>query len=176
MANPPAADEKKPAEAAPEDGEATEAPKKRGLSKLLLLVGAPLILLLGAGAGAFFLGAFDSLLGRGGHGAAAHAAKPALFFDLPDMLVNLNAANKHATYLKLKVALEYDDPDLLPKLTNGLPRVVDSFQIFLRELRIEDLSGSAGMMRLKEELLLRINATVEGGGVRDVLFKEMLVQ
>ena len=57
-----------------------------------------------------------------------------------------------------------------------LPRVVDKFQVYLRELRIEDLSGSAGMQRLREELLLRVNSAVRRGTVKDVLFKEMLVQ
>ena len=51
-----------------------------------------------------------------------------------------------------------------------------NFQVYLRELRVEDLSGSAGVYRLKEELLARVNAAVEPINVTDVLFKEMLVQ
>ncbi len=57
-----------------------------------------------------------------------------------------------------------------------LPRVVDSFQVYMRELRIEDLDGSAGMFRIKEELLSRVNAAVYPIEINDILFKEMLIQ
>ena len=65
---------------------------------------------------------------------------------------------------------------LEPLLDVVLPRIVDNFQVYLRELRIEDLQGSAGLQRLREELLLRVNASTKTAKVRDVLFKEMLVQ
>ena len=52
----------------------------------------------------------------------------------------------------------------------------DSFQTYLRELRLDDLRGSAGMYRLREELLTRINVAVQPSKVSAVLFKEMLVQ
>ena len=57
-----------------------------------------------------------------------------------------------------------------------LPRVEDAFQVFMRELRPSDLEGSAGMFRLKEELLRRVNMTVYPAKVDAVLFKELLVQ
>jgi flagellar protein FliL len=57
-----------------------------------------------------------------------------------------------------------------------LPRIIDNFQVYLRELRVEDLKGSGGMYRLREELLLRVNAAVAPAKINDVLFKEMLVQ
>ena len=46
----------------------------------------------------------------------------------------------------------------------------------MRELRIDDLHGSAGVLRVKEELLRRINAAAAPYPVRDVLLKEMIVQ
>jgi flagellar FliL protein len=57
-----------------------------------------------------------------------------------------------------------------------MPRIIDSAQVFLRELRLDDLQGSAGMLRLREELMRRINAAVSPVEVRDVLFKEIIVQ
>jgi flagellar FliL protein len=53
---------------------------------------------------------------------------------------------------------------------------VDSFQVYLRELRVEDLKGSAGMYRLREDLLRRINEAARPVKISDVLFKEMLIQ
>ena len=57
-----------------------------------------------------------------------------------------------------------------------LPRILDAFQVNLRELRPADLEGSSGLFRLKEELLRRINTAVYPARVEGVLFKEILVQ
>jgi flagellar FliL protein len=78
--------------------------------------------------------------------------------------------------LKIKVALELANANDLPQVEKLMPRVLDNFQVYLRELRVEDLQGSAGMYRLREELLARVNAAVAPAKVNDVLFKEMLVQ
>ncbi len=167
---PKAADE----ETKPE-GDAPAAPPKRSLKKLLLFVVAPAVLLLG-GAGAYFF------LFAGGEeeGAAAEemvAEAPPVFFDLPEMLVNLaGSTDAKPVFLKLAVALELASAEEVPAIEPVLPRVLDNFQTFLRELRIEDLSGSAGMFRLKEELLRRVNLAVAPAEVRDVLFKQMLIQ
>ena len=40
----------------------------------------------------------------------------------------------------------------------------------------EDLRGSAGMYRLREELLMRVTEAAQPVRVHDVLFQEMLVQ
>jgi flagellar FliL protein len=164
-----------------EDGEAPAAGKKRlAGKKIVLFAGIPvLVLLLGLG-GAFAFGAFDSLLGKGEHDAAAEQKakehKEAVFYDLPELLVNLSAQNSRTSYLKLRVALEIEDPEASKELEKLQPRVIDNFQVYLRELRIADLDGSAGMFRLKEELLARVNVAVAPVKVNDVLFKEMLVQ
>ena len=57
-----------------------------------------------------------------------------------------------------------------------MTKIIDNFQTYLRELRIEDLRGSAGMYRLREELFVRVNAAAAPVKVKDVLFREMLVQ
>lgn len=166
-----------------EEGAAEGAPKKKWSGKrLVLVVGLPLILVLGLG-GAFVAGLFDSLLGGGEeaeHKAEEAAAddpnRPVVFYDLPEILVNLNSGGRQTSYLKLRVALELDDPLALPNLERLVPRVMDNFQIYLRELRPEDVSGSAGLYRIKEELLYRINTAVKPIKVNDVLFKEMIVQ
>ena len=56
------------------------------------------------------------------------------------------------------------------------PRVVDLFQTYLREMRPEELRGSAGTYRLREELIGRANIAVAPVRVLDILFTELLVQ
>ncbi len=163
-------------EAVPADGEA----KGGGKSKLMIIVGGVVGLLLVVGAGLYFTGMLDSLMGKKKEVPAAEAApppKPLVFFDLPDFLVNLNSGGaKKASFLKLSVSLELEKQEDTARLQAVMPRIVDNFQIYLRELRIDDLRGSGGIYRLREELLARVNAAVAPVKVNDVLFKEMLVQ
>ena len=108
---------------------------------------------------------------------AAPVVKPPAFVDLPDMLVNL--ANTGATapqYLKVKIVLELADQALVQQIQPVMPRVMDTFQTYLRELRPTDLDGSAGLYRLKEELTRRVNAPIAPNRVNAVLFKEIVVQ
>jgi flagellar FliL protein len=57
-----------------------------------------------------------------------------------------------------------------------MPRLLDMFQTYLREMRPEELRGSAGTWRLREELLARANIALAPVRVVDVLFIELLVQ
>jgi flagellar protein FliL len=105
------------------------------------------------------------------------AAKPAVFVDLPDVLVNLsNSGNDRTQYLKVKITLELPNQGLVEKIKPLMPRVMDTFQTYLRELRPTDLDGSAGLYRLKEALTQRVNAAVAPSHITAVLFKEIVVQ
>lgn len=160
-----------------EDGEEGEGSGGRKLSgkKLILLAGVPVLLLLLAG-GAFFGGFIGGPGGDEEHAEEEGPPPEIHFFDLPEMLVNLNTGSNRTTFLKVKVSLEIEGAEAVPVLENLLPRVLDNFQVYLRELRIEDLNGSAGLFRLKQELLMRINRAVDPIRVTDVLFREILVQ
>ncbi len=164
-------------DADPADGAAAPATKKKfSLPSLkMMLIGAGgLVLLAGIGGGTYyFLFA--------GHGKdakpAANAVKPAVFVDLPEVLVNLSNGNaERPQYLKMKVVLELGDQTMVAQIQPVMPRVMDAFQTYLRELRPTDLDGSAGLYRLKEELTRRVNAAIAPGRINAVLFKEIVVQ
>jgi flagellar FliL protein len=157
-----------------DESEGEGIPVKRKLSGkvLILYIVLPLVVLIGAGVGVYMSG----LLGGG---EEAHEEKQTVvvpvFYDLPDFLVNLSGdAPQH--FLKMKVTLQITDAEAAKRLDAELPRVLDAFQIFLRELRPEDVEGSAGMLRVKEELLRRINLAVQPPLVTDILFREVIVQ
>ncbi|MBZ0325118.1 MAG: flagellar basal body-associated FliL family protein, partial [Alphaproteobacteria bacterium] len=90
--------------------------------------------------------------------------------------VNLNSQSRKPVFLKMSISLELAGESDAARVRQVLPRVIDNFQTYLRELRTEDLQGSAGLYRLREELLVRVNHAAEPAKVRDVLFREMLVQ
>jgi flagellar FliL protein len=149
--------------------------------RLLLFVGAPVLILLLAVAGLFISGVGQSLLGKKTDeatkaAAAAQAPKEIIFYDLPDMLVNLNTGGRKTSFLKMTVSLELEHQADQGKVQAVQPRIIDTFQTYLRELRPEDLRGSAGLYRLREELLMRVNAALAPVKVDDVLFRDMLVQ
>ncbi len=155
-------------------------PEKKKLSgkKIVIFFLLPLILLGGAAAGMLMSGSFGEE--KVETDATEKDEKPSVietvFFDLPEMLVNLNTVGRRPAYLKMQVSLEIDNTVDVAVLRALTPRIVDNFQIYLRELRIDDLRGSAGLYRLREELLARINITVQPIKVKDVLFKDILVQ
>lgn len=162
-------------------GSEEEQPRKKKLSGkfLTLFVFLPVLLLGGGGGGLYFSGLAESLIAQAKDLVGISdepEARVAVFYELPELLVNLNSGGKKGAFLRLKVALELESQEAIERLEQVLPRVIDNFQVYLRELRIEDLKGSAGLFRLKEELLIRVNAAVKPLHVRDVLFKEMIVQ
>jgi flagellar protein FliL len=148
-------------------------PKGKLPLRLIVIAVSGLVVLGGVGAGAFmFLG----------HHAeeekpVAAVVKPAVFFDVPEVLVNLsNTGGDRTQYLKVKVVLELSDQALTLQIQPIMPRVMDTFQTYLRELRPTDLEGSAGLYRLKEELTRRVNIAIAPNHVNAVLFKEIVVQ
>ncbi|MEX0757957.1 MAG: flagellar basal body-associated FliL family protein, partial [Tistlia sp.] len=133
-------------------------------------------LLVGAGASLFISGALGGEKDESHEEVLAKAPKSTVYYELPEMLVNLSSSGRKTSFLKLTVSLELSSELAVAEIEKVQPRVVDAFQVYLRELRLEDLSGSAGLQRLREELLVRVNAAVAPVEVHDVLFKEMLVQ
>jgi len=141
--------------------------------KLIVMIVA-LLAVLGGGAASYFL--FFRHHGEE-QKAEAPQAKPPVFVDVPDMLVNLvGAPGDRVQYLKVKLVLEVKEEKQVEAIKPNLPRVTDIFQTYLRELRPADLNGSAGLFRLKEELTRRVNNAVAPIQVSAVLFKEIVVQ
>jgi flagellar FliL protein len=175
------------AEDGAEKPEGEAAPKTGLLSKLLskkmLMIAVPalVVLLAGGGAGTYFL------VVKPHNDAKAKLAKLAApevpltppqvaFSDVPDILVNIQSNDGTPAYLKLSLSLEMDNDLAKTGMQALMPRMVDQFQAYLRELRLDDLKGSEGVVRLKEELLRRADVAAAPYKVRDVLLKQMIIQ
>jgi flagellar FliL protein len=166
-----------------------------GAKKLILFIVLPLLILAGGGAAAYFTGHLDKLLphsqldctqvqeGDKDYAACAeqlatgaNSLPPGVFLDIPTMIVNMAAVSKQPRYLKITIKVELESKEDQKPFEAIMPRVVDQFQAYLRELRLEDLQGSSGMYRMKIELLSRVRAAAPDVKIRDVLFQEILVQ
>jgi flagellar FliL protein len=156
-----------------DEGKATVVKRKLSLKLILMAVGG-LVALGAIGGGAyyfFFAGKKETVA------TAANQIKPPAFLDMPDVLVNLSSTGGERTqYLKVKIVLELPDQELSAQIQPIMPRLMDTFQTYLRELRPTDLDGSAGLYRLKEELTRRVNAAIAPARINAVLFKEIVVQ
>jgi len=165
------------------DGEANAAAAKKGFvknllgnKKMLIIVAAALLLLVGGGGAALYF----LVLAKPDEAAKAADAPivppQVVYFEIPDLIVNIQSADGNPVYLKLSLSLELSTPEEKAGIQVLMPRIVDQFQGYLRELRPDDLKGSAGIMRVKEELLRRTNVAAAPYHVRDVLLKEMIIQ
>ena len=164
------------AEAEVEEGEAK--PAKRGIPRRLIIIAAAgLIVLLAAGAGLYFFVFAGRSATEDAARSAAMTVPETFIFNLPAMTVNLNDDGAEGDqFLKLTIALEVADETVMREIQPRMAKVVDAFQVYLRELRKSDLEGSAGIYRLKEELRRRVNLAIFPAQVDSILFKEILVQ
>lgn len=157
-------------------------PAKGGKKKLLMIAGGGILLVAGGVGGAFYTGMLDSVLGRGPENGVAEGEMAGItgddpiFYELPDIVVSLNTGERKSRFLKVRVNLELGNTDDLARIERVMPRIMDHFQVYLRELRMEDINGSAGTFRLREELLKRVSAAARPARINDVLFVEMFVQ
>lgn len=157
-----------------DEAEDASPPEKSRLAGkvLVLYVALPLLLLIGAGAGVYMSGIFGG--SDEAEEQAAVVAAP-VYYDMPDFLVNLSGPPPQH-YLKMRIALQVRDKESVPMIEAAMPRILDGFQTFLRELRPEDLEGSQGMLNLREELIRRLALATQEPVVKDVLFREIIVQ
>lgn len=185
--------------AAPEgEGAEGDAPKKRGLPIKLIAIAAVVLVVLGGGGVTAYMMFLKPHAGGGapklakkaekkeGHGEAkAGEVNPngctmkdgpdgVHFCTLPVMLTNTQTTEGRPNNLKLQVTLELADPDTGDVIGEQMPRLRDLLQTFLRELRPEDLAGSAGDYRLRNEIQQRVNLVIAPAKVNAVLIEEML--
>ena len=157
------------------EGAAEAVPAPKG--KLKLIIATVAVLAVAGGCATWFFFFFHS------HGESSHVEasapppKPPVYVEVPDMLVNLiGLPGERVQYLKARIVLEVKEEKQAEAIKPSLPRVTDIFQTYMRELRPSDLSGSAGLFRLKEDLTRRVNAAVAPNQVSAVLFKEVVIQ
>jgi flagellar protein FliL len=169
-----ATDESKAEEAPP----APEAASKSGGKRKLILLAAPVLLVAVIGSGLWFTGILPRLLGLGHAQEKAEPAKSTvpIYVDLPEMIVNLNGNPRRPSYLKLVARLEVTRQEDAERVKLVMPRLQDLFQTYLREMRPEELRGSAGTYRLREELIGRANVAAAPARISDVLFTQMMIQ
>ncbi len=163
------------------EGEEGEGGKSGGKSPLLFIIIA-VVLVAAAGGGAFF---FISSKPKPEDTAELEDTGPVdpfaqldeiAFFSVPEIVANLTTDGKQKHFIKLKASVEIARESEIPMVEKALPRLQDDFNVYLRQLRMEDLQGSSGIHRLKEGLVLRAKQSLAPIEVNNVLINDVLVQ
>ncbi len=170
----------KPDEAAPDavPADVAAAVPGGGKKKLIVLAAAAVVLLGGGGgAGYWFLihkKADD-------HAAtSAQAVKKAAFVDMKEMLVNLSNPSPQAAASGPAISSSGSPGSLRSQARRGGYAAATAHRGSIAgvhpRVASADLEGSAGVYRLKEELLKRVNIAIHPAKIDAVLFKEILIQ
>lgn len=131
--------------------------------------------------GAYVAGLFDPLVGWLGETLeemeeTATPPGPPIYFELPEMTVDLKPGRNRRHYVTLIVVLELAEEGDKARLQELQPRIVDAFQSYLRDHARANLVGKAGAERVRLELLTIINDLMAPARVRNVLFNKILLQ
>jgi flagellar FliL protein len=162
------------ADAAEAGDSVAQPPNKK--KRLIIIGAAAMVVLAGGGAGFYFWSASR----KATNVEPVAVQRAASYVELRDIVVSLaphaGRAQDTPKILKLKLVIEVGNARIVPEIQQLQPRIEDILQIYLRELRVSDLEGSAGLYRLKEELLRRVNSAVYPRRVDAVLFKDITTQ
>lgn len=160
-------DEDDPLIGVEEEDEAPAAPSRR---RWMLVVVLLLLFVAVAGGGYWWWWQMP----RPETSSAAHAGE--VFVEAPAMVVNVRGADGRAHLLKLRFVLVAADEAAAEEAKLRMPMLIDGFQSFVRELRPEDLDGSAAVFRIKEEMMVRVHAVLGADSVKDILIQDLIEQ
>lgn len=96
-------------------------------------------------------------------------------YPLDQFIVNL-VSNNADRYLKCKIDLEMDSPDLQKELDKKLPAIRDIIINILSSKTVEEIQTAKGKEKLKEEIKRKINEILTTGEIRHVYFTEFVIQ
>ncbi len=168
-----------------DDGESGPPKKKVSGKKLILFIVLPILLLGGAGAAVFMLGLLDPLLGieepaeeemADEEPAVEEVVPPGVFYEMEEMTVSLSGTGNRRNFLVVGIQIEMEDEIGVARIEAERPRLISEFNVFLRELRVEELNGSEGAYLVREELYRRASQVLSPTPVRNLLLVKLLVQ
>lgn len=147
-----------------------EAPKS---SRKALLLGGVLALLLGGGG---FYATWSGLLASGGHETSGgHAADMTdiAFVPVAPLIVSIGPGGGER-HLRFTAQIEVESAQAAA-VTQLMPRIVDVMNSYLRALDAAALEDPAGLVRMRAQMLRRIQMVTGEGRVRDLLITEFVL-
>ena len=153
-----------------------DSPKKG--SKLPLIIG--LVLALAGGGGGFFAVQSGLFGGSGDHMADAHDEKAAMPKDLNvsfvaiDPLVISLPGNGGRDHLRFVAQLEVA-PAYVAEVEAIKPRIIDVLNGYLRAVELSELDDPTSLVRLRGQMLRRVQVVAGTGRINDLLIMEFVL-
>lgn len=160
-----------------------ETPPKKSKMKLIIIIVAAVVVLGGGGAGAFlFLGgdhaAAETKADAHGGGPDEVKAEPkeiGPIHSLESFIVNL-ADDESSRYLKLTIHLELRNKLIADGIEKRSPQIRDSLLTLLTSKTYQQVADTKGKVKLRKEMIHRLNDILGEGAVTHVYFTEFIVQ
>ncbi|WP_457647662.1 flagellar basal body-associated FliL family protein [Profundibacter sp.] len=151
-----------------------ESPKKK--SKMPLIIG--LVLALAGGGGGFYAVQSGMLFGSHEEAAAdshveAEPMPDVVFVPVDPLIINLGGRSRNQ-FLRFRSSLEVDGAHEA-EVTALLPRVLDILNGYLRAVDVKDLEDPSALIRLRAQMLRRIQTVTGEGQVKDLLIMEFVL-
>ena len=144
-------------------------------SKLPLLIG--LVLALAGGGGGFYATYSGLLMGKGdggsGHGATAAALPDIAFVPVDPMIISLGSSGQ-SSHLRFTAQLEVPAASVA-EVTLLLPRIMDVLNGYLRAVDVAEIEDPGALVRMRAQMLRRVQIVSGEGRVRDLLVTEFVV-
>lgn len=112
--------------------------------------------------------------GAEGDPAAAESVGP-INIEFKPFTVNLNDVSGKR-YLKLAMSIEADNEALAGEINAKMPQFRDIILLLLSSLSYDDIATLDGKMRLRNQMLNRINTQLSTGKIKNIYFSEFVVQ
>jgi flagellar FliL protein len=158
-------------------------PESKGSARKWIIIGLVVLVLGGGGYAARdfllaerFPGRNDLQTGETGQKTTeTNDGKLGTIYEIEPFIVNL-FDREGKRYLKTTIGLEVENDDIKEELTRRTPQLRDAVLLLLTSKSFEDIAQPQGKLRLKNELISRINQILPTASIRALYFTEFVVQ
>lgn len=150
------------------------------LKPILMILGA-VLLLVGVGVGAYFLGAGSAAKPAAGTSptpaqpAETGAAPVGPMLPLDDFIVNILDA-EGTRYLKVSMTLELLTPEGMLEIEERKAQVRDTILLYLGSKTFDEIRDLQGKLQLRADLIGKLNALLTKGKIKTIYFTDFVVQ
>ena len=156
------------------EADAGNPPVKKGKFKVILCL---VLAIVGAGAGFFVVSEGLIPTGSGAEKSATMkhpaATGKVAFVELPAVMISISGAPE-IRHIRFRAHLEVE-PARKAEVAHLVPRVMDVLNGYLRAIEVAELEDSLALMRLRAQMLRRVQLIIGPGAVRDLLVMEFVL-
>ncbi|MBW2618309.1 MAG: flagellar basal body-associated FliL family protein [Deltaproteobacteria bacterium] len=117
----------------------------------------------------------DVAAGEAGTGEGAAGESASIVYPLDPFTVNLSdpAGNR---YLRIRLALDLSSLDLEAEVARKIPQLKDALLLLLSSKSFAEINSMEGKLKMKSQILHRVNQILTSGPVTTVYFTEFVIQ